>query len=134
MNVSESSSDRTLTAEDLLAVTAFSAAQDGMGRKRRRGGFWSVLMALLWTATAIAALGLITAAYVPLSDEKEQHALAFLTENVKTLALVTLALFGASLLSMVVFWLCHRVVSNARLTKQLEALSRTVEGAGKRSS
>jgi len=134
MNEREPSVDRTVTADDLLAATALAAARHGKGRKRRRGGFWSMLMMLLWTATAIALLALVAAVYVPLSEEEDQHALASLTDNVETVAIVAFALFGASILSMIVFWLRHRVVSSARLTRQLKALSRTVEDAGKRPS
>ena len=125
MNESEPSADRPLTAEDLLAVTAPAAAQEGIGSKRRRRAFWWKLMVLLWIATAVASLALIAAVSAPPAEAGEHQVLAFLSDNLKTATLVALALFGSSVFSMVVFWLNHRVVSDAMLAGQLEKLSQS---------
>ena len=125
MNESAPSADRPLAAEDLLAATARAAAQAGIGSKRRRRAFWWKLMVLLWIATAVASLALIATLNAPPAEEGEHQVLAFLSSNLKTAALVALALFGSSVFSMVVFWLNHRVVSNAMLAGQLEKLSQS---------
>ena len=134
MNESEPSADRPLTAEDLRATIARGAAQEGIGSKRRRRAFWWKLMVLLWIATAVASLALVAAVSAPPAEEGEHQVLAFLNGNLKTAALVALALFGSSVFSMVVFWHNHRVVSDAMLAGQLEKLSQSIEVVRKRPS
>ncbi len=89
---------------------------------------------LLWIATAVASLALIATLNAPPAEEGEHQVLAFLSSNLKTVALVALALFGSSVSSMVVFWLCHRVVSDAALAGQLEELSQRIAVVRKRPS
>ncbi len=83
-------------------------------------------MVLLWIATAVASLALIAAIRARPVDVGEDQVHAVLSGSVTTAALVALAFFGSSVVSMVVFWLNHRAVSDAILAGQLEKLSQSV--------